>query len=77
MRQPAALDQAMYVPGGARSLSAEESLAAVDGVRYATLGDPERIEAFVNDGPCADDAWFEASAEPVALPVSRVRVLVG
>lgn len=76
LQQPAALDQAMYVLGGARGLTTGESLAAVDGVRYATLGDPARIQAFVEDGPCDDPIGSVPDATPVASPVSRVRGVV-
>ena len=74
LQQPAALDQAMYVLGGARGLTTDEALAAVDGIRYATLGDPARIQAFVADGPCDDPIGSVPAATPVASPVSRLRL---
>lgn len=79
LQQPAALDQAMYVLGGARSFSADEWLGAVDAIRYATLGDASLVRAYVEDGPCQDEAWFETgpAATPVATPVSRTRVREG
>jgi hypothetical protein len=75
LQQPAALDQAMYVLGGVRSLTAEESLGAVDAIRYATLGNAGLIEAYVEEGPCQNQSWFDdhPDATPVASPVSRVR----
>lgn len=76
LQQPAALDQAMYVLGGVRSMSAEESLGAIDAIRYATLGDDTLIRAYVDEGPCQDEAWFETGTTPVATPVSRVRAMV-
>lgn len=75
LQQPAALDQATYVLGGVRSMTPEESLGAVDAIRYATLGDASRIQEYVEKGPCQEDAWFETTATPAASPVSRVREL--
>jgi hypothetical protein len=78
LQQPAALDQAMYVLGGVRSMTAEESLGAVDAIRYATLGDASLIEAYVEEYPCQDESWFDTGldATPVASPVSRVRAAI-
>lgn len=77
LQQPAAIDQAMYVLGGVRSMTPEESLGAVDAIRYATLGDASRMEAYVAEGPCQDASWFDTGdATPVASPVSRVRGVV-
>jgi hypothetical protein len=69
-QQAAALDMATYTLGGARSLSTEELLGGVDAIRYATLGDASLIDAYVEEGPCQDEAWFEEGvATPVASPV--------
>ncbi len=63
----------MYVLGGVRTMTPEESLGALDAIRYATLGDATRIRAYVDEGPCQDEAWFEVgpAATPVASPVRR------
>lgn len=76
-QQSAALDMATYSLGGTRTLSPEELLGAVDAIRYATLGDASLVEAYVEEGPCQDETWFEeGAATPVASPVGWMRETV-